>query len=77
VSQRPRLPGIARRQNHFVVTDRHTFPEVTEAHPGQQRPSWNTLSLSPRPTLVVTQQYVTPLSHRHQPLTRRGQIDKK
>jgi hypothetical protein len=77
VSQSPRLPGIARRQNDFVVADRHTFQEVTEAYSGQQRPSWNTLSLSPRQTVVVTQQYVPPLSHRHQPLVSRGDIEKK
>ena len=77
MSQRPRLPGIARRQNDFIVADRHTVEEVTEAHSGQQRPSWNTLGLSPRPAVVVTQQDVSPLSYRHQPLVRRRNTEKK
>ena len=77
MSQGPCLPGIARRQNDFVVADRHAFQEVTEAHTGQQRPSWNAVSLSPRLPVVVTQQDVPPLSHRHQALARRGNIEKK
>jgi hypothetical protein len=77
VSKRPRPSGVARRQNDFVVANRHTFPGVDEADSGQQRPSWNAVSLPPRLPVVVTQQDVPPLSHRHQALARRGNIEKK
>ena len=77
MSERPRLPGIARRQNDFVVADRHAVQEVTEAHSGQQRPSWNSLGLSPRPTVIVTQKDVSSVSDRHQPLVRGRDTEKK
>jgi len=66
-----------RHQNDFVVADRHTLLGVTEADSGQQRSSWNALGLPPTLAVVVTQQDVTPLAHRHQPLARKGNIEKQ
>jgi len=59
------------------VTDRHAFLGVAETNPGQQRPSWHALRLNPRLTVVVTQQDMASVSHRHQALTRGGHIEKK
>jgi hypothetical protein len=77
VSEHPCPSRILRPQNDFVVPDRNPVLLAAEAHPGEQRSSWNHFGLTPRLALVVAQQDMPPLAHRDQAAAGRGNIEQK